>query len=71
MSAVIALHQASLVDQRFADRPSTMLEPGLRHLAEHLRGTSEEPEAKALRCPRAGTSSPTRSWSSGVREPEV
>ncbi|TDD51894.1 TetR/AcrR family transcriptional regulator [Saccharopolyspora elongata] len=45
---MIALHQASLVDQRFADRLSALLEPDLRHLADHLRGTAQRPEATAL-----------------------
>ncbi|MBB5155399.1 TetR/AcrR family transcriptional regulator [Saccharopolyspora phatthalungensis] len=48
-SVVIALQQAALVDQRFADRLSTLLEPDLRDLADHIRQAGvAEPAAVAL-----------------------
>ncbi|QUH04597.1 TetR/AcrR family transcriptional regulator [Saccharopolyspora erythraea] len=48
---LVALRQAALVDARFADRLTALLEPDLRHLAQHLRGIGglpAEPEAVAL-----------------------
>ncbi|MCI2423325.1 TetR/AcrR family transcriptional regulator [Saccharopolyspora sp. K220] len=48
-SVVIALQQAALVDQRFADRLSTLLEPDLRDLADHIRQAGvAEPVAVAF-----------------------
>ncbi len=44
---LIALRQAALVDQRFADRLTAMLEPGLHHLATHLT-SCDRPETTAL-----------------------
>ncbi|KAA5832658.1 TetR/AcrR family transcriptional regulator [Saccharopolyspora hirsuta] len=47
-TVVLALGQAAQVDQQFADRLAKLLEPDLRHLADHLAGTSDRPEATAL-----------------------
>lgn len=47
-AVILALDQAALVDQRFADRLATLLEPDLRHLAEHFAGVSDRPAATAL-----------------------
>jgi AcrR family transcriptional regulator len=44
---LIALRQAALVDQRFADRVADILEPDVHHLAGHLVHT-ERPEATAI-----------------------
>lgn len=46
-AVLIALRQAALVDQRFADRVAELLEPDVRHLAGHL-AQCERPEATAL-----------------------
>ncbi|GAA4619584.1 TetR/AcrR family transcriptional regulator [Saccharopolyspora hordei] len=45
---VLALDQAAMVDQRFAERLATLLEPDLRHLADHFAEVSDRPEATAL-----------------------
>ncbi|GAA0534095.1 TetR family transcriptional regulator [Saccharopolyspora subtropica] len=47
-TVMLALDQAALVDQRFADRLATLLEPDLRHLADHFAGVSDRPAATAL-----------------------
>ncbi|MER7010098.1 TetR/AcrR family transcriptional regulator [Saccharopolyspora sp. NPDC000359] len=47
-TVILALDQAALVDQRFADRLTTLLEPDLRHLADHFAGVSDRPAATAL-----------------------
>ena len=47
-TVILALDQAALVDQRFADRVATLLEPDLKHLAAHFAGVSGRPEATAL-----------------------
>ncbi|MGW1676662.1 TetR/AcrR family transcriptional regulator [Saccharopolyspora sp. NPDC002376] len=47
-TVILALDQAALVDQRFADRLAMLLEPDLRHLADHFAGVSDRPAATAL-----------------------
>lgn len=39
-TVMIALQQAAFVDESFAARSRAMLEPDLRHIADHLRGLS-------------------------------
>ncbi|SFS37379.1 TetR/AcrR family transcriptional regulator [Saccharopolyspora flava] len=46
-TVLIALRQAALVDQRFADRAAELLEPDVHHFADHL-AHCERPEATAL-----------------------
>ncbi|TWG09037.1 TetR/AcrR family transcriptional regulator [Saccharopolyspora dendranthemae] len=46
-AVLIALRQAALVDQRFADRVAGLLEPDVHHLADHLAHCAR-PEATAV-----------------------